>query len=379
MNGKPLEQFLERIVAWRIPWADCLVLRDGEPAFRYKTGYEELEGMRPIGDGRIFNLYSMTKIMTCAAGLQLLERGKFLLSDPVAEYLPEFAEMWIRPSAEGETQRVRAERPITVRDLFAMTAGFTYDIHSPAIRVALEETGGEATNRDIARAIAKEPLLFEPGTRWNYSLCHDVLAALIEAVDGRSFGAYLRDEIIAPLGMRDTGFTLSEAQTTRLVPQYAYDDAADARVRKDDNPYRFGPAYESGGAGLYSTVDDYALFLDALTHFGKGRNGERILSSASVELMRADHLTEAMRGDFGWLPLQGYGFGLGVRTHISRAKSGSLSPLGEFGWSGAGGCLAVIDPDTRTTVMYAQQLLNNQEPYVHPRLKNLVYACLLDG
>ncbi|WP_027091666.1 serine hydrolase domain-containing protein [Cohnella thermotolerans] len=377
MDFKPLSQFIDRITSWRIPWAEVLVMHRNETVFRYRTGYANLEEQIPIDDRRIINLYSMTKIMTCTAALQLVEKGAMLLSDPLSAYLPEYAEMTVRKTLpDGGIAMERAERPITVRDLFAMTAGFSYDLGAPSIREVVERTNGRVPTREFAAALAKEPLLFEPGTRWNYSLCHDVLAALVEVVDGRRFGAYVRDEITGPLGMRDTGFDLSEEQRSRLAPQYEYNDALGKPVRKDGNGYRIGTEFESGGAGLLSTVSDYVLFLNALTNRGTSPDGVRILSPAAVDLMRTDHLTESMRDDFSWVQLAGYGYGLGVRTHISKAGSGSLSPLGEFGWSGAAGCLAIIDPDSQLTVMYAQHLLNNQEPYVHPRLKNIVYACL---
>lgn len=195
-------------------------------------------------------------------------------------------------------------------------------------------------------------------------------------MDGRRFGTYLREEITGPLGMRDTGFDLSDGKRNRLAPQYEYDDALGKPIRKDGNGFRLGTEYESGGAGLMSTVSDYALFLNALTNLGTSPEGVRIVSPAAVELIRTDHLTEDIRRDFSWEQLKGYSYGLGVRTHSSRANSGSLSPLGEFGWSGAAGCLAIIDPDPQLTVMYAQHMLNNQEPFVHPRLRNIVYACL---
>lgn len=207
-------------------------------------------------------------------------------------------------------------------------------------------------------------------------MCHDVLGALIEVVSGKSFGTYLRDEITGPLGMNDTAFNLNDEQQKRLIPQYAYNDELEKAVRMDGNGFRVGTELESGGAGLLSTVSDYARFLNALTGLGTSPEGVRILSQASVELMRTDHLSEMTRGDYSWDHMYGYGYGLGVRTHISKAGSGSLSPLGEFGWSGAAGCMAIIDPDSELTVMYAQHLLNSQEPYVQRRLRNVVYSCL---
>jgi CubicO group peptidase (beta-lactamase class C family) len=368
MDFTPLSRFIDRITAWRIPWAEVLVMHRNETVFRYRAGYADLEAKTPIDEDRIIYLYSLTKLLTCTAALQLVEKGAILLGDPISAYLPEFTEMMV--------QKKQSERPITVRDLFTMTAGFSYDLTSPSIREAAERTNGRLPTREFAIALAKEPLLFEPGTRWNYSLCHDVLAALVEEVDGRWFSTYVHEEITGPLGMLDTGFNLSEAQQSRLVPQYEYNDALGKAVRMDGDWYRIGTEFESGGAGLLSTVSDYSLFLNMLTNRGTSPEGVCILSTASVDLMRTDHLTEQTRSDYNWEHHAGYGYGLGVRTHISKAVSGSLSPLGEFGWSGAAGSFAIIDPESQLTVMYAQHLVNNQEPYVHPRLKNIVYSCL---
>lgn len=377
MDFKPLSNFIDRITSWRIPWAEVLVMYRNETVFRYRNGYSNLEEKTPIDDRQIINIYSMTKILTCTAALQLVEKGAILLNDPLSAYLPEYAEMMVQKTLpDGGIILERAKKPITVRDLFTMSAGFSYDLGAPSIREVVNLTNGRVPTREFAAALAKEPLLFEPGTRWNYSLCHDVLAALVEVVDGRQFGAYVRDEITGPLGMHDTGFYLSEEQRSRLAPQYEYNDALGKPVRKDGNGFRVGTEFESGGAGLLSTVSDYVLFLNTLTNRGTSPDGVRILSPAALDQMRSDHLTESTRDDYSWVQLAGYGYGLGVRTHISMANSGSLSPLGEFGWSGAAGCMAIIDPDSQLTVMYAQHLLNNQEPFVHPRLKNIVYACL---
>ncbi|ETT43996.1 serine hydrolase domain-containing protein [Paenibacillus sp. FSL H7-689] len=377
MDFKPLASFIDRITSWRVPWAEVLVMHRNDTVFHYRNGYANLEEKTPIGDGAIFNLYSMTKIMTCVAGLQLVEKGAMLLSDPLSDYLPEYAEMTVKKTMpNGEIRLEKATRAITVRDLFTMTAGFSYDVGCPSIQEAVKSTDGTLPTRDFARALAKEPLLFEPGTHWNYSMCHDVLGALVEVVSGKRFGTYLRDEITGPLGMNDTAFNLNDEQQKRLIPQYAYNDELEKAVRLDGNGFRVGTELESGGAGLLSTVSDYALFLNALTGRGTSPEGVRILSQASVELMRTDHLNEMTRADYSWDHMYGYGYGLGVRTHISKAGSGSLSPVGEFGWSGAAGCMAIIDPDSELTVMYAQHLLNSQEPYVQRRLRNVVYSCL---
>ncbi|WP_145412978.1 serine hydrolase [Paenibacillus xylanexedens] len=377
MDFTPVASLIDRLTSWRVPWAEVLIMHQNETVFQYRNGFENLEEKTPIRDNAIFNLYSMTKIMTCVAALQLVEKGDILLLDPISQYLPEFAEMQVKKALpNGEVYYEKAKRPITVRDLFTMTAGFSYDMHSTSIKEAVERTHGTLPTREFARAVAKEPLMFEPGTHWNYSMCHDVLGALVEVVSGKRFGTYLQDEIIKPLGMHDTTFDLNEQQQSRLIPQYLFDEEQDKAVRMDGNGFRVGTELDSGGAGLLSTVNDYAKFLNALTGFGTSPEGVRILSRASVELMRADHLNDMTRPDFSWDHMYGYGYGLGVRTHISKAGSGSLSPVGEFGWAGAAGCMAIIDPDSGLTVMYAQHLLNSQEHYVQRRLRNVVYSCL---
>ena len=140
--------------------------------------------------------------------------------------------------------------------------------------------------------------------------------------------------------------------------------------------FRLGSEYESGGAGLISSVDDYIKFANVLCNKGKTQKGEKILSECTIDLMRTNHLDKTSMKDFNWIQMRGYGYGLGVRTMIDKAKGGSLSSIGEFGWGGAAGTYAMIDPENEITVFYAQHMLNNQEPYVHPRIRNIVYQCL---
>ncbi|WP_265415871.1 serine hydrolase domain-containing protein [Paenibacillus albus] len=271
MDFSPLSQFIDRITSWRIPWAEVHVMHRNETVFRYRAGYADLETKTSIDENSIIYLYSLTKILTCTAALQLVEKGKILLGDAISDYLPEFSEMMVRKQTEDGITTEPSEVPITVRDLFAMTAGFSYDIASPSIREAIARTSGRLPTREFAKAIAKEPLMFEPGTRWNYSLCHDVLAALVEEVSGKQFGTYVQEAITGPLSMHDTGFDLTEAQLSRLAPQYEFNDALGKAVRMDENWYRLGTEFESGGAGLLSTVNDYSLFLNALTNRGQAR------------------------------------------------------------------------------------------------------------
>lgn len=378
MSFKELEAFMDYIAKWRIPGADCAVYYKNESVFRYSAGYADVKSKKPITPDNLYYLYSASKVITCAAALQLFEKGKFLLTDPVWEYLPEFKAMYVQKRMEnGEIQLVKANKSITVRDLFTMSAGLTYNLVTPSIQAVMKKTDNKCPTREIIKAIANEPLMFEPGTHWNYSLCHDVLGGLIEVISGKVFSEYLEENIFEPLEMKDTGFYPDDKKIRRMAAQYRFDDVANIAAEIPlTNEFRFGSGYESGGAGLISSVDDYIRFANALCNKGKFKNGERILSERTIDLMRTNHLDETSLKDFNWIQMSGYGYGLGVRTMIDRAKGGSLSPIGEFGWGGAAGAYVMIDPDNKVSVFYAQHMLNNQEPYVHPRIRNIVYKCL---
>ena len=370
MDFQPLEKFLDDILDKKVPGYDCIVMAHNQQVFRKTDGDMQQNSM--------FNLFSATKVITCTAALQLFEQGKFLLTDPVSDYIPEFKDMKIRLTRDdGTTELVPVRSPVRIRDLFAMSAGFTYDLQYPSILRVREETGGRCPTVQTVRALAGEPLIFEPGTHWAYSLCHDVLGGLIEVISGQRFGEYLQEHIFAPLGMNDTGFYLTPAQEQRLVNQYSFSDELNQPVKIPmENQFRLGTEYESGGAGLYSCADDYARFVGAMANGGTDQNGTYILGRNTIDLMRTNQLCPDALKNFNWIQMTGYGYGLGVRTLMNKAEGGALSSIGEFGWGGAAGCYVMIDPDREIGVFYAQHMLNNQEPYIHPRIRNLVYTCI---
>ncbi len=371
MNFTKLQQFMDYLVQWRIPGCDCTVHIGYEEIFRYQAGYSDVEKKIPLTCDRSYFLYSVGKVITCAAALQLFEQGKYLMTDPLWEYIPSFKEMYVK-AEDGSLQK--AKNDIKIRDFFTMTAGLTYDIDSPEILKVRQENDDNCTTAQIVDAIAREPLAFEPGTHWNYSLCHDVLGRLIEVVSGRSFGEYMHDNLFAPLGMTNTGFELTDERKSRMASQYDFREEENKVVKIPlSNYFKLGKMYESGGAGLISTVDDYIKFADAMANGGVGKNGVRILTEATIDLMRTNHLDKNLLSDYNWVQIAGYGYGLGVRTMMDKAMGGSLSSIGEFGWGGAAGAYAMIDPSKRLAVYYAQHMTNNQEPYVHPRIRNLVY------
>ena len=372
MDFTTLKQFIDSLPGIGIPGCDVIVMRDHEVLFRHMAGFRDREANLPMTGDEMYFMYSCSKPVTVTAAMQLLERGKFLLTDPVAEYLPEFG----RLSVMGQDGVVRpAEKPMLIRHLFTMTAGLNYDLNTPYIREMKETTHGLCPTREAVRAIARNPLSFEPGERWQYSLCHDVLAALVEVVSGRKFRDYVREHIFEPLGMTRSAYHKAPGTDDTYAAQYRFDSQAGRAERIAlEAAHVLGEEYDSGGAGIVSCVADYARFADAMACGGVSKDGARVLSRASIDLMRENQLNAGQMKNFNWIQMSGYGYGLGVRTVVDRAAGGVLSPVGEFGWGGAAGAYLMIDPVNRLSVVYGQHMLNNLEPYVHPRIRNIVYG-----
>lgn len=377
MKFDDLTKFLDKITSWRIPGAVCRINYGGKEVYEYHCGYADIASGKPMQGDELFHLYSLTKLITCVSALQLFEKGEFLMNDPLSDYLPEFKNMMVqKTNLNGTNKLIPAKTPITIRDLFTMTAGFTYDHFTPSFNEVRKATDNRCPTREMIVALAKDPLVFHPGESFRYSLCHDVLGALIEEISGMKLGEYMKKHIFEPLGMDDTFFKLPENKRERAMTQYIFNDKLGKAVETDfNNEHEMGTEYESGGAGLISCAADYMKFADTLCNGGTNKDGARILSPRTIDLMRTNHLTPKQREGIDWVQMAGYGYGLGVRTLVD-PTAGSLSPKGEFGWSGMAGTYIIIDPENKLTVFYGQQMINNQEPYVHPRIRNIVYASL---
>ena len=391
MDFSALQNFMDHMAQTRTPGNAVEVYLHNQLVFRYACGYSDLENRIPLTGDEMYNIYSCSKVATVTAGAQLLERGAFLLTDPLYAYMPEFKEMYVR-TADGHVEKAR--NPIRIGDLFSMTAGFTYDTQSEGFQKARRLTGGKMDTVDTIRCMASDPLSFEPGTHWQYSLCHDVLAAVISVISGKKFRDYMKDNIFEPLGMENTVYHHTSETLKRTAQLYTFvgEDGVVAdlvEAQKSGNAttgyfknigknvsYILGEEYDSGGAGIITTVSDYAKFAAALGNGGMGITGERILSPYTVNLMRINRLGAEQLRDFNWSQLAGCGYGLGVRTHMDPAKSGLICNLGEFGWGGAAGASVIVDPDIGLGVFYAQHTQNPREGYYQPRLRNLVYTCL---
>ncbi len=370
-----LTQYLDSLSErFGIPGCDCAVTVDGVPVFRHSAGYRDEEQRIPVSSRDTYWIYSATKLFTCTAALQLMEQGKLHLSDPVACYLPEFDRLTIKEK-DGTISPV--EEVLTIRHLVTMTGGLDYDLERPALRRAINS--GIRSTRELVAALAEDPLQFQPGEHFLYSLCHDVLGAVIEVASGEALSDYIRRHITAPLGMTDTTFHPTEDQLERMAIQYVHLDAKGTHKRYgQENRFRFTPDYDSGGAGLVSTVDDYIRLATTLALSGVSPEGTRILSRESVELMKTPALDPIQLTDYlARSPAaKGYSYGLGVRVLTEPLPSGV--PVGEFGWDGAAGAYALIDTESRIGLFYAQQVCNSYitYQYLHPELRDTLYRCI---
>ena len=389
MNFEPMKSFMDRLTQWRIPGNSISVCIDNKEVFRYQSGFSDLENKVPMSEGKLFNIYSCSKVATVTAALQLYEKGYFLLDDPLYDFIPEYRDMYIK-TKDGDF--VRAKNPITLRHLFTMTSGLTYNTETQAFEKARQLTEGKMDTLAVVKCIASDPLSFEPGDKWQYSLSHDVLAGVVEIISGKKFRDYVGENIFEPLGMCNSYYH-NELVRDKMAEQYRFENSTETdlvklqsmnenktdgrivNVGKDVN-HTFGVEYDSGGAGITTSVEDYSKFASALANRGIGANGERILAKSTVELMCTNQLNDEQLKSFKSSQLKGYGYGLGVRTLIDKAASGSTGNLKEFGWGGAAGATVLVDPNIGLSVFYTHHMLNPHEEYYQPRLRNVVYTCI---
>ncbi len=378
MDFTKLTEYLDSLEAlYGVPACDLAVYVRHEEVYRHGAGFSDAAKTKPVSPDDLYWVYSMTKVFTSAAALQLVEQGRLSLEDPVAKYLPPFAELMVK---EGDSVR-HADETLRILHLFTMTGGFSYNFEVTPVVEALLTYGPALTSKELIDAFAKEPLEFDPGAHYLYSVCIDILGRVVEVISGLTLGEYFQKHICGPLGAKDILFFPDEAQLARLSTQYKVEADTGAIVAAGQSNL-LSPlgAFESGGGGLAASLDAYALLPDALANDGVGRSGARILKPETIKLMRKDWLTPAQRTDFLKPKTEGvYSYGLGVRTHV--VGGGAKSPLGEFGWDGAAGAYNMIDSDNNIAAVYMQHVLGHGVAFerIHPTLRDLIYEGIIDN
>lgn len=346
-----ITDYVDFLVKTRVPYLDVIAFKDGEELFRY---YNARKGA--TGKERLL-MFSATKPLTAVLTLRLVEEGVLSLDTTVSELLPEYKDVYLL-NEKGE--RIPPQTVMTVKHLLTMTAGLTYDLSRYPVEQALHEKGSMTDTRAAASAFAKAPLVFNPGARFQYSLCHDVLAAVIEVASGMPFSAYMERIILDPLGMKNTCF--SKRSDNDVADLYTADAEGNVYLSAKENTILVSDHYESGGAGLISTIEDYARFARALSIGGAG-----ILQAESLKRLYTPTLdTIAVDNSFTCVQGSDYGYGLGVR--VRRVPTAWGLSVGEYGWDGAAGTYLMVDPVKRVSVVIGLHLMNWPAVFRHEHL-----------
>ncbi len=380
-----MERVLDRFVGGGAETgAAVVVMKDGKEFLRCSRGFADVEGQVPFTEKTICRAFSCSKVATSTAAMQLIERGIINIDDPLEWYIPEFADaVYVRSG-----KPVKASRQIKLRDLLNMTSGIAYpgDWHEgsqPASDVwgALDNSyknGAQTSTAEFAKALGKCPIMFDVGEEWLYGSSADVFGAVVQAATGERFGDYLQKNIFEPLGMTDTAFYVPQEKLDRLA--VFYDGAGSSRKKLDwvnlcIYDYTADPAFQSGGAGLFSTAEDYSKLGAALSNGGE-YGGERILGRKTIEFMRANGLTAQQRATFNWDSCRGYGYANFVRMIEDPNTAGLTATRGAFGWDGWSGTYILCDPDERCSVIVFVQRAGAGTTALSKAVVNAVYSLI---
>lgn len=373
MDFEKITAYLDSLEARGIPSVDCMIYKNHELLYRHRNGTTDEKKEKKIRGDELYLMFSMTKVQTMTAVMQLMEQGKLSLEDEVGKYLPAYQNLTVKK--DGKTEPLTT--PFKLKHLVSMQSGLDYDLERPGILRVLKEKGQAATTQDIVASFVESPLNFVPGEHFFYSLSHDVVAAVIEVVSGMSFGEYLKKNIWEPLGMKNTFFAKPMNEHPRLAHQFICEDDGAIVPMEPSCCYQFTENYESGGAGLISCTEDYAVFADTLACGGVSKDGVRLLTAESIERMKENLLCDAARKDIAdTMGRKGYGYGCGVQVLMEPEEIGSTAPAGVFGWDGAAGACITMDTKTGVSLVYLQHVRNCGWAYgeIHPTLRDFVFG-----
>lgn len=360
-----------------------LVSRKGQVAYLDSLGFMDRENKRPMQEDAIFRIYSMSKAITSIAIMQLYEKSKFRLDDPVYWYIPSWKNLRVYQSGVYPNFLTsRPERHMTIRDLLTHMSGLTYDfMYKSNVDAAYRKTKVQQaeTLEEFVEILSTSPLEFSPGNKWNYSVSTDVLGYLVEVISGMKLEEYFNTNIFEPLNMEDTSFSCPQEKVDRLASLYEHVPNGEPRLL--EIPF-LNTKMASGGGGLFSTMADYHNFCSMLLNQGEF-NGKRLIGRKTLELMTVNHLpnnqdlTEMSESAFSETPYAGVGFGLGFSVMLDPAKSQTTSDIGEYGWGGAASTVFMINPKEDMFIIFLTQLLPSSTYQVRRELRSLVYSSLM--
>jgi CubicO group peptidase (beta-lactamase class C family) len=375
----------DQIANGKIPGAIVLIQQHGKPVYHEFFGVQDVVSKQPMTDQTIFRLFSMTKAITGVAAMILLDEGKFRLYDPVAKYIPAFANVKVGVEKTNEDgskalELVPPRRPPTVFDLMRHTSGITYGFYGDSLvrkaYAAANIYAGDFDLAEFAERIARLPLQDQPGTLWEYGHSTDILARVMEVTSGKSLLQIEREKLLDPLGMNDTRFFVTDPEKQKRMAQPMPNDS-DFRVGRDNNP-TVAKKWESASGGMVSTMADFARFAQMLLDGGKF-DGKTYLSEKGFGLLTTDQVGPGadIGRDFFYFPGDGFGFGLGlaVRTDPGNARPPPPGSLGEVKWDGASGCYFVVDRRQDMFFVLLEHTPSERQK-IQPAVKKLIYEAL---
>jgi CubicO group peptidase (beta-lactamase class C family) len=360
-----------------MPGAVVMIGRRGKVAFFEAFGVQDLRTGLPMRPDSVFRIFSMTKPVTSIAVMMLAEEGRLRIDEPLAKYIPEFADVQVALFSGNQMDLAQPRRAITLHDLLRHTGGLSHELMSSPLQglyAKMELARRDRTNEEHARLVATLPLLCHPGTEWNYSRSVELLGRVIEIVSGQSLGTFLTERIFQPLQMHDTGFHIEEGRGgDRLAETAEADPWTGKPVRLFDMLEK--PNFEAGGGGLVSTAPDYARFAQMLLNGGL-LDGIRIIGSRTLRLMTANHLDPSVKLTPDPVP-PGFGFGLGFAVRMHAGMAPFPGAVGQYFWNGSAGTQFWADPAEELWVLLMVQAPGQRE-HLRVLIRNLVYAAIED-
>ena len=382
-HHEQIKQVIEaEIQAGFLAGANVLAIKDGRTVYEHSFGMANIEKNQELTLDSIFRLYSLSKPITAVAILILVDQGKLKLTDDLSLYLPSF----LQPKVESDGDLIPSNREVTIFDLLTMTAGVVYPDGETISGKLMGEiydqynrdfsSGKVTTTLDFINQMGTCPLAFQPGEEWRYGSCADVLGAVVEVVSGMRYSEFLRRYLFEPLGMRDTGFYVPKDKQERMATVYEYDDHSKLLKPYDGLnlsifPMDQKPGFESGGAGIVSTILDYAKFAQMLLNEGS-YEGKTIIQPETFHTMKQNYLTKEQKKTYNWNSLLGFGYGFLVRVLEDSQTAGLNSKAGTFGWDGWTGPYLAIDPENKAVFLYFISKINTGTTPTTKKIHNLL-------